>query len=91
LARATEYTLAAKFPELLKGEPESSNGTELKQKKQKTTVKKKIAASKAQPPAMRGEGAGERGEKAVNLNVLSDSEFAALPEETIKRLRGDFG
>ena len=91
LARATEYTLAVKHPELLKGKPESSNGTGLKQKKQKTTVKKKIAASKAQPPAMRGEGAGERGDKAVNLNVLSESEFAALPEETIKRLRGDFG
>jgi len=91
LARATEYTLAARHPELLKGAPEPSNVTQIKQKKQKTTVKKKIAASKAQPPNMRGEGAGERGDKSVDLNILSDSEFAALPEETIKRLRGDFG
>lgn len=93
LARATEYTLAAKYPELLNGksEPEPSNVTNITEKKQKTTVKKKIAASKAQPPDMRGEGAGDRGDKAVDLNILSDSEFAALPEETIRRLRGDFG
>lgn len=91
LAKAAEYTMAAKHPELLKGEPEASNGADIKQKKQKTEVKKKIAASKAQPPAMRGEGAGERGDKVVDLNILSDSEFSALPEETIKRLRGDFG
>ena len=91
LARATEYTLAAKHPELLNGESEPSKVTQITQKKQKTTVKKKIAASKAQPPNMKGEGAGERGAKAVDLNVLSDSEFSALPEETIKRLRGDFG
>jgi len=92
LARATEYALSARYPELLKGsEAAPSKVTQIKQKKQKTIVKKKIAAANAQPPAMRGEGAGERGEKAVDLNILSDSEFSALPEETIKRLRGDFG
>jgi hypothetical protein len=38
---------------------------------------------------MKGEGA--RGEKKVDLNMLSDDEFSALPEETLRRLRGDFG
>jgi len=99
LARATEYTLAVKKPELL---VTTGNGTlqgnenvvtqeQLQGRKQKTTVKKKIAASKAQPPKMKGEGAGDRGDKPVNLDVLSDDEFMALPEETLRRMRGDFG
>ena len=54
-------------------------------------VKKKVAAAKSQPPAMKGEGAGERGEKPVDRDVLSDDEFMALPEETLRRMRGDFG
>jgi len=99
LARATEYTLAAKRPELLST---AGNGTlqgnenvvtqeQLQEKRQKTTVKKKVAAAKSQPPNMKGEGAGDRGDKPVNLDVLSDDEFMALPEETLRRMRGDFG
>ena len=99
LARATEYTLAAKRPELLSTAGDSSlQGNEnivskeqVQERRQKTTVKKKVAAAKSQPPAMKGEGAGERGEKNVNLDVLSDDEFMALPEETLRRMRGDFG
>ena len=30
-------------------------------------------------------------EKKIDLNVLSTEEFDALPEETLKRMRGDFG
>jgi len=48
-------------------------------------------ASKSQPPTMKGESTAARGEAAVNVNVLSDDEFNALPEETLRRLRGDFG
>ncbi len=99
LARATEYTLAAKRPELLSTAGDSSlQGNEnvvtqeqVQERRQKTTVKKKVAAAKSQPPAMKGEGAGERGEKSVDIDVLSDDEFMALPEETLRRMRGDFG
>jgi hypothetical protein len=99
LARATEYTLAAKRPELLSTAGDSSlQGNEnvvtqeqVQERRQKTTVKKKVAAAKSQPPAMKGEGAGERGEKPVDIDVLSDDEFMALPEETLRRMRGDFG
>ena len=100
LARATEYTLAAKRPELLNmtAGDSSAQGNEnvvtpeqLKERRQKNTVKKKVAAAKSQPPEMKGEGAGERGEKTVDIDVLSDDEFMALPEDTLRRMRGDFG
>lgn len=93
LAKATEYTLAAKKPELLQTQ-EAKDTTQTKQlaeKKQKATVKNKIAASKAQPPTLKGEGTAKRGDKAADINVLSDDEFGALPAETLRRLRGDFG
>ena len=96
LAKATEYTLAAKHPELLQGE-EASAPVKVQQnkaavaKRQKTTVQKKLAASKSQPPALKGEGTAKRGETVTDINVLSDDEFSALPEETLRRLRGDFG
>ena len=93
LARATEYTLAVKQPELLKPS-EAKEATQTKkivEKKQKANVKNKIAAAKAQPPALKGESASARGEKVTNINTLSDDEFGALPEETVRRLRGDFG
>jgi len=96
LARATEYTLAAKHPELLQGEtgPETvktQQNKDIAKKRQTTTVQKKLAASKSQPPTMKGEGTSKRGVTATNVNTLSDDEFSALPEETLRRLRGDFG
>jgi len=97
LAKATEYTLAAKRPELLNGAEDSVQAETNKQnkaaveKRQKTTVKKKIEASKSQPPKLKGEGTAKRGDKVADINVLSDDEFGALPEETLRRMRGDFG
>ena len=37
---------------------------------------------------MKGESA--KNKKIVDINVLSDDEFGALPEETLRRMRGDF-
>ena len=96
LARAAEYTLAAKHPELLQGAPEEADvkvqqNKVVAEKRQKTTVQKKLVASKSQPPKMKGESTAARGEAAININVLSDEEFSALPEETLRRMRGDFG
>ena len=93
LARATEYTLAAKHPELLQGAPgkKAQQNKAVAEKRQKTTVQKKLVASKSQPPNLKGEGTAKRGEAVTNVNVLSDDEFGALPEDTLRRLRGDFG
>ena len=96
LARATEYTLAAKHPELLQGSDEAAalqtnqQNKAVVEKRKKTTVKKKLEASKSQPPKMKGESTAKR-KPIADINVLSDDEFGALPEDTLKRMRGDFG
>jgi len=91
LAKATEYTLAVKKPELLKGAPETKADPALQQRKQTSTVTKKLQAAESQPPAMKGEGSNAKGEKKVDLSLLSGEEFDALPAETLRRMRGDFG
>ena len=93
LERAVNTTLTLKKPELLQSEAPKVDPkvAELNKKKQTAKVSEKIEASQQQPPAMRGEGAAQRGDKPIDLNKLSEKEFSALPEETLKRLRGDFG
>jgi hypothetical protein len=92
LERATNYTLAAKQPNLLQPKA-TQQAPKVDQKVQETkkvaNINKKLAASESQPPEMKGEGA--RGDKKIELHKLSEDEFAALPEETLRRLRGDFG
>ncbi len=35
-------------------------------------------------------GDSSKNKKVVDINTLSDDEFGALPEETLRRMRGDF-
>ena len=94
LAKATEITLIRSKPELL--EVETAGTTDaaptlnkvVQEKKKQANVSKKVAASQSQPPQMKGESTQNK--KIVDINVLSDDEFGALPEETLRRLRGDF-
>jgi hypothetical protein len=90
LAKATEYTLAAKKPELLRPADDSTPNVDkaLQQKTQTANVNKKLQAAESQPPAMKGES---KTEKKVDLSLLSSEEFDALPAETLRRMRGDFG
>jgi hypothetical protein len=57
--------------------------------KKRAQVKKKLQAADAQPPELPGESSSTHGEKALDLSTMTEEEFAALPEATIKRLRGD--
>jgi len=96
LRKAANYTLAAQAPETLSpSEPEvkteNKKVTAITEKKKRATVKKKLDAAEAQPPELQGEGNAERGEATIDVNNLSEDEFNALPEETLRRLRGDFG
>ncbi len=96
LKKAANYTLAAQAPEALNPvEPEvkvdDKKVTAITEKKKRATVKQKLDAAESQPPELQGEGNAERGEATVDVNKLSEDEFNALPEETLRRLRGDFG
>ena len=91
LAKATEYTLAVKKPELLQPSDTPVVQTAdkaIKERKQVANVSKKLKAAEAQPPAMKGES---KTEKKIDLSALSSEEFDALPAETLRRMRGDFG
>ena len=76
---------------LLVPEPTDSNVSTQKkvtEKKQVANTKKKLEAAESQPPSLKGKN---KVEKKIDLDVLSTEEFDALPEETLKRMRGDFG
>ena len=92
LTKATKYVVAGNEPivEATTPLPKKGNG-EIAQKKKKAAVQKKIEASESQPPDLKGQGNAERGEGTLDVNALSEDEFNALPEETLRRLRGDFG
>jgi hypothetical protein len=63
LARATEYTLAAKRPELLRRRTLAPTANPSASAKNNTaTVNKKLQAAESQPPAMKGEE--QNGEKS---------------------------
>ena len=57
--------------------------------KKRAQVNKKLKAAEAQPPELPGESSSMHGEKGVDLATMTEEEFAALPEATLKRLRGD--
>jgi hypothetical protein len=63
-------------------------GEKIVQKKKVANTTKKLEAAESQPPALKGKN---KVEKKIDLDVLSSEEFDALPEETLKRMRGDFG
>ena len=83
-----EYELDAASPSL-------SSDTAPKQKqvdelaKKRAEVSRKIKAAESQPPELPGESSANRGEKAFDVNNMTEDEFNALPEATLKRLRGD--
>tara|TARA_R100001377_G_scaffold82487_1_gene62902 strand:+ start:1838 stop:2845 length:1008 start_codon:yes stop_codon:yes gene_type:complete len=57
--------------------------------KKRAQVSKKLQAAEAQPPELPGESSSRGGEKGLDLASMTEDEFNALPEATLKRLRGD--
>ena len=57
--------------------------------KKRAEVSKKLRAAESQPPELPGESSSSHGEKGIDLATLTEDEFAALPEATLRRLRGD--
>lgn len=88
LSKATNYVMGINAPAPV---VEPVINTQLQETKQKAQVTKKLEASKAQPPTLQGEGVNAKKDAKLDLNTLSTDEFNALPEETLRRMRGDFG
>ena len=61
---------------------------QIAQKKKVANTTKKLQAAESQPPALKGKN---KVEKKVDVDLLSSDEFNALPDETLRRMRGDFG
>jgi hypothetical protein len=57
--------------------------------KRRSEVSRKLKAAEAQPPELPGESSASRGERATDISNMTEEEFSALPEATLKRLRGD--
>lgn len=57
--------------------------------KKRAEVSRKLKAAEAQPPEMPGESSSARGEKPLDIASMTEDEFNALPEATLRRLRGD--
>jgi len=57
--------------------------------KKRAQVSKKLKAAEAQPPELPGESASRGDSKGLDLSTMTEDEFNALPEATLKRLRGD--
>lgn len=57
--------------------------------KKKAQVSKKLNAAESQPPDLPGESSANKGEQPYDLNNMTEEEFDALPEATLKRIRGD--
>jgi len=74
---------------------DSSTGAEVpvlgqaKEQKKRSQVSKKLKAADSQPPELPGESSAAKGEKALDIHNMTAEEFDALPEATLKRLRGD--
>lgn len=68
---------------------ETSEEPAQKAVKQRRTVADKVKVARSQPPAVRGEGAATRGKEKIDPMQMTEDEFNALPEATLKRLRGD--
>lgn len=66
------------------GEPKVANG-----KEEEAALKKKLDAAKKQPPTLRGETTSAHGEQALNIEDMTEEDFEALPDATIRRMRGD--
>ena len=81
-----------KSVDLLMGKKPEATVDEVQQqvaeKKKVANTTKKIQAAESQPPAMKGKN---KVDKKVDINSMSIDEFDALPAETLKRMRGDFG
>ena len=88
LQKATTLLMPAKEVESAPSSAPDPVIKKAQEKKKAANVDKKIKAAESQPPEMKGKN---KVDKKIDIDLLSTDEFDALPEETLRRMRGDFG
>jgi len=84
LDKAAKYIMGSPAPAV-----DNTEQKQVAQRKQVANTSKKLEAAESQPPTMKT--GKQKVEKKVDLSLLSADEFEALPDETLRRMRGDFG
>ena len=88
LDKAAKYVIKPTLPTNNEEPKKDVVGEKIVEKKKVANTTKKIEAAESQPPTLKGKN---KVEKKIDLDVLSSEEFDALPAETLRRMRGDFG
>ena len=88
LDKAAKYVIKP-APVVAEAPAPSPEQKEVAQRKKVANTSKKLAAAESQPPTMKT--GKQKVEKKVDVSLLSADEFEALPDETLRRMRGDFG
>lgn len=87
MRQAADYVIKVNKPELLQ-EP-TTEAAPTQQTRNPQAVEKNVAAANQQPPSLPTSTQGSKAPPEVDISNLSDEEFAALPQATLARLRGD--
>ena len=94
LAKASSFVIKDRgvvdqAPESALSAPKAKPAVDEVAKKRANNVKK-LKAAEAQPPELPGESSSAHGEKPESdFSNMTEEEFNALPEATLKRMRGD--
>jgi hypothetical protein len=87
MRQAADYVIKVNKPELL--QEQTTETAPPQQTRNPQAVEKNVAAANQQPPSLPTSTQGSKAPPEVDISNLSDEEFAALPQATLARLRGD--
>lgn len=85
LDKSVKLIMGVSVPEAPAADPVQKDIVE---KKKIANTNKKVEAAQKQPPTMKGKN---KVDQKVDIRNMSVDEFDALPAETLRRMRGDFG
>lgn len=93
LVKAIRYTVPEASRRATEVPSDEDAGTAKRAERREAAVKKAVEASTKTPPKLKnvGEDSNKRGVSGkINPARLTEKDFSALPETTLKRLRGDY-
>ena len=87
-AEALQKAVDLLMPKVQESPKENIVQKKVVEKKKVANTKKKVEAADSQPPTMKGKN---KVDKKIEIDNMSVEEFDAIPAETLRRMRGDFG